>query len=435
MTPATPATPATTVSSCNTDTTSTTGGAERSPRQGTGSFGIRLVHATFLPPRHERIVRQTIEKAERKFDIGADWLSPALSASSLGLSPTLIRRSLQQNEILFRSASSSPNPACTSPSSVPKSVPGLTLIALDHLYTFKAALAAYSASSRCPYRLEDAVDELRRFVLANGTEKLKRSSLARTYDLTFGDAALKDVERMYRRAYGGIKQEGGIEWDEGESPARSDSVRTAKTSVSSIEKELQVEILKHGDDCDTEFEDDEDDEEKVIEEISEKMFFLDETASTPPAVTAITPPPTSQSAQRGPLLKLKTTFDEPLPTRRRPQKEIVQVAENTQEEYFNVRIDIAAEEDDEEEEERTARPIAPGMAFWNSMSIDEVLGADTKSNHRRSSLISSLTGGTRASRQGPMTPNGYDDISPITRGEWGFLMGDQMGKQCTITTC
>jgi len=23
---------------------------------------------------------------------------------------------------------------------------------------------------------------------------------------------------------------------------------------------------------------------------------------------------------------------------------------------------------------------------------------------------------------GPMTPNGYDDISPITRGEWGFLM-------------
>jgi hypothetical protein len=25
---------------------------------------------------------------------------------------------------------------------------------------------------------------------------------------------------------------------------------------------------------------------------------------------------------------------------------------------------------------------------------------------------------------GPTTPNGYDDISPITRGEWGFLMVD-----------
>ena len=33
---------------------------------------------------------------------------------------------------------------------------------------------------------------------------------------------------------------------------------------------------------------------------------------------------------------------------------------------------------------------------------------------------------------GPMTPNGYDDISPITRGEWGFLMGAKAGKTVAV---
>ena len=29
----------------------------------------------------------------------------------------------------------------------------------------------------------------------------------------------------------------------------------------------------------------------------------------------------------------------------------------------------------------------------------------------------------------PITPNGYDDISPITRGEWGFFMnGHEWGQ-------
>jgi len=35
---------------------------------------------------------------------------------------------------------------------------------------------------------------------------------------------------------------------------------------------------------------------------------------------------------------------------------------------------------------------------------------------------------------GPMTPNGYDDISPITRGEWGFLMSGQP-KMARVDVC
>lgn len=42
---------------------------------------------------------------------------------------------------------------------------------------------------------------------------------------------------------------------------------------------------------------------------------------------------------------------------------------------------------------------------------------------------------TSALWNGPMTPNGYDDISPITRGEWGFLMGggaSGVGRQAGV---
>lgn len=42
---------------------------------------------------------------------------------------------------------------------------------------------------------------------------------------------------------------------------------------------------------------------------------------------------------------------------------------------------------------------------------------------------------TSALWNGPSTPNGYDDISPITRGEWGFLMGggaSGVGRQAGV---
>jgi hypothetical protein len=42
----------------------------------------------------------------------------------------------------------------------------------------------------------------------------------------------------------------------------------------------------------------------------------------------------------------------------------------------------------------------------------------------------------RVERVGPMTPNGYDDISPVTRGEWGFLMGEGLiGRVARVETC
>lgn len=115
-----------------------------------------------------------------------------------------------------------------------------------------------------------------------------------------------------------------------------------------------------------------------------------------------------------------------------------------------------------------------GMAGLGGGSIDEVvmLGANTTTttndvmhpmvaaNHllrpstassrrtsrssrgsKRSSNSSGFSGRGRLNAHlGPMTPNGYDDISPITRGEWGLLMisGDgwgAKGRTAAVETC
>jgi hypothetical protein len=126
------------------------------------------------------------------------------------------------------------------------------------------------------------------------------------------------------------------------------------------------------------------------------------------------------------------------------------------------------EGEEEEEEELTARPHSAIKSFanarWtaaagstttttggvgNGVSIDEMLHGGGGGGQRHGDGDGDGGGGgennnTRGSRQqqqhlrvsaaaeervGPTTPNGYDDISPITRGEWGMLM---FGKGRTV---
>lgn len=294
-----------------------------------------------------------------------DWLPAAVSASQSGLTADLLRRSVAQSEVLF-------------------SAPGLTLLSLDHLYTFKSALSSYSATHE-PYRLEDAVDELRRFVLANGRRNLPKSQLLRAYEwLEFDESALTEVQRMYMRAYGGGKGECGIEVD----GLSSSPVITPEPSLRDDDSGSEVE---------TEFEDE-----------------IDAHPEQTPS-----PVPTPQvPVQKGPVLKLQTTFDKPATAV--PDKKKMRQAQILGDEMLDLKIEIEEAEDDGEEE-LTARPDENRrvLSFWNSASIDGVLHADPRASQTL----------------GPMTPKGYDDISPITRGEWGFLMGGQVGRQVAVTTC
>lgn len=285
-----------------------------------------------------------------------EWLSPAVSPAACGLTNDLIHKSIVQNEALFSSE-------------------GLTLIALDGLYSLKAALSAYSRT-KSSLRLEDAVDELRRLVLGSNGRKVLKTDILRSYDwLSVSHDAIKDLDRMYKRAYGGPEEVGAI------SGMTSRENRKHAIHEPAIRTEPEIQD-------------------------STESYSTDIEEDDCPIGIAITkdvhkPLPKAPSP-KAPLLKLQTNFDPP-----------------------KTQFD-----DGEEDEDLTARPSddnVPIMLQPWSCSIDEVMSAGVLSPNGRSSM-----------KLGPRTPNGYEDISPTTRGEWGFLMVDdkfQGARTVAVETC
>ncbi|CAM1502883.1 Fc.00g076590.m01.CDS01 [Cosmosporella sp. VM-42] len=360
-----PMTPCTASSISTTDTMSSA--------MSSGMFGMRLIHASRLPEKREKTLRSTLERAEKKFRVGTEWLAPSVSPASCGLTNQLINTSIVQNEVLFQGE-------------------GLTLLSLDRLYSLKSALSYYS-KTKSHLRLEDAVDELRRIILANNGEKVSKADLLRSYDwLNVSNSALIDLDRMYRRAYGGPEEFGGISGMAGFEPT-----------------------IRPQSEFDYDEEDDDDDEPEI--EIDEAMIGIAITTRQPsfqPTVQITFPPRTP--SPKGPVLKLQTSFE---PKSKKPDD-----------------TEAKESQDEEEDGERTARPSDHSpfmMQPWNTgTTIDQVLNADLLSPNLLSPDLWSP-----ASRLGPMTPNGYDDISPTTRGEWGFLTSDdafQGGRTVAVTT-
>ncbi|KAI1351634.1 hypothetical protein F5Y01DRAFT_111106 [Xylaria sp. FL0043] len=423
--PSTPMTPHT-PSSIATITTAASSCATSHPFQSPESFGVRLIYTSPISPKDEKTIRTTITKAERKFHSGVGRLPPVMSASGCGLSADLVRRSIQQNEVLFSSE-------------------GLTLLGLDRLYSFKAALTAYAKSISTPNsriqtplnspglsnhpihpmpptptlatadgsRLEDAVDCLRRLVLSNGSRPIQKADLYRNFDwMGVNPTALADVERVYKRAYGGPERRGPFE----------------------------LPLKPKGQEPDQDSESD-----------AKRMGFI--KIGTPP-------PP---KAQTTPVLKLNTNITTTPRLIRPKPKAVPQASGQTiqlgvdgqingaQEvngsasgqscnnvEELEIRFDVVEGETQngnncaDEDDDRTPHPLRDGPVrpsmYWPNgnalgQSIDEMLSPyDSR----------------QSQRLGPTTPNGYEDISPITRGEWGFLFkGDTwtQGRTAVVETC
>ena len=260
---------------------------------------------------------------------------------------------------------------------------GLTLLSLDRLYSLKSALSSYSKSGS-HLRLEDAVDELRRIILANNGAKVTKADLLRSYDwLSVSNSALQDLARMYRRAYGGPEQFGGISGMPTiiEPVIRPQDESTSTEEEESEESDLQVDTPKN--------------ESPTIEIPKIETPKIEVAVEVKPVI----PQP------KGLALRLQTNFDTT------PKK-----ADEANDEQKK------AEEDDEDEE-RTAR--ATDQSFmtqtWNTGStIDEVLspgaGPTLLSPNRPIGLIS------------PITPHDFGDLSPTTGAEWRFLMFDDAFK-------
>jgi hypothetical protein len=238
------------------------------------------------------------------------WLSPKslTSTSNCPLTRDLITRSLTQNETLFSSE-------------------GLTLLSLDHIYTFKCHLHTYSRTLS-PSDLTQAVDELRRLVLAQNGQRTTKGYLMRAYEwLGVSLSALVDVNEGYKTAYGGPKRYGGIEVP-APAPARP-SPPALKTTFATTELN--------------------------------KMKLSVSYTPTSPAATGT------------------------------PIRE-VEVGES-------------------------AKGRDQKADLWGNEGLKEDRGP-----HRR----------------GPLTPNGFEDITPVTKGEWCFLMvgeGWKEARTATVETC
>ncbi|KJZ76085.1 hypothetical protein HIM_04541 [Hirsutella minnesotensis 3608] len=160
-------------------------------RDASALFGVGLVHAPGLSSRAYKALCAIMARADEKFAIGGSWFSQPLSPAACGLPGQLFYSSLVQREVLFVSE-------------------GLTLVSLDRFWSLKCALSNYSLT-RKSLRLEDAVDDLHRLVLANDGVKASREDILGSYEwLHVSDEAIADLNRTYRQAYGGQEQVGAI---------------------------------------------------------------------------------------------------------------------------------------------------------------------------------------------------------------------------------
>ncbi|KAK4237056.1 hypothetical protein C8A03DRAFT_35015 [Achaetomium macrosporum] len=498
--PVTPATPFTAMSSLS--GIDGNRAVSRSGVRDSTQFGLKLVYAHPLSPREEKALSQALEKAAKKFKLDPHWLPQAVSPSMLGLPADLMLKSTAQNEVLFSSER-------------------LTLLSLDHLYTFRTALQAYARSDML-CRLEDAVDDLRRLFLANGRRAVRKSALLAAYRWLdpINDASLAEVCRMYGRAYGGIERESGVENDvdpapawplsegnrdsgdveaplakrmgmlepgnrraEGRNSPQQGSGPWAEIRILGLTDTLDKEILISGADIDLDDRSELAEYEAWYREMHDDGAAIEihplrsHPATTTPAVVEIPPPPSSpppdppttatfptdwpQSDEvrshqaaldemqrttpklrpappgRSLALRLQTTFDKPV-------GDLKKHFTTTKQEHLTGQ----GHGEYEEEEELTARPHSAIKSFAN------VRWTFNNSNNNNGMSIDGMLHGARQcpddggdgrgeqhphqqqpeERIGPMTPNGYDDISPITRGEWGFLMFGK-GKTAKVETC
>jgi hypothetical protein len=253
----------------------------------------------------------------------------------------LITHSLTQNEILFIQD-------------------GLTLLSLDHLYTFKSALHTYSRTLS-PQDLTSSVDSLRRLVLSRQGEAVKKNDLIKTYSwLGVSLAALVDVNEGYKTAYGGAKREGGVDMGFSERPTLSPQGLNLPPKLG----------LK------TNFN---------MSELRQMRFNIGgslKSSSSSASDSGDSHSPTSTK------LSSTTTL-------------------------------VGGGEESPIDKEVEVGESAKGRDDWGMKRLE---AKEDKGPHRR----------------GPITPNGFEDITPVTKGEWCFLMvgeGWQEGRKMAVETC
>ncbi|KAG6014847.1 hypothetical protein E4U54_004773 [Claviceps lovelessii] len=394
-----------------------------------GATALLFLHAPDLSPRDQKIQRVVFTKTAHKFNV-SPLLHPAVSPSIYGLSSQLFTNSVIQHDVLFSSD-------------------GLTILSLDRLYSLKAALASYTRH-KSPQRLEDAVDELRRYVLASHGAKVTRSDLCRAYDwLNVGPGAVADLDGMYRRAYGGPDQVGAIAGVESETvtppspPSPPSRLSRLSPPAHSAHPPPPPPIhLDHDnpavDDYASSFLQDQD-VEVLPEHIGLAVTTFSET-------TTRTPSPAPANQTRPLVLRSKWGYED---------DEDDEDDDDDDDDNDNDNDDDDDDEDDDDVKDNASSnssihshhkntPPPPQLHHPSPPPSTSTVGfvplqpSFLDDRNLRGAGTASFSPDDNASMPllGPTTPHAHEDISPITRGEWGFLMaGRGSSRTVKVDTC
>ncbi|OAA71394.1 hypothetical protein ISF_01945 [Cordyceps fumosorosea ARSEF 2679] len=417
MTPLSPPLPKTPLSPPWPMTPSTDGGPSPSYLgiSPTPQHGVRLIYRGDLEPEAERALQAALAKAGRKYG-GAARLAPALSTVACGSSSkALFNNSVGQGDVLFSSS-------------------GLTVVAPDRLYSLKAALSSYARTGARP-RLEEAVDELRRYVLADG--KVQKP-LLRSYDwLGVSDEALADLDGMYRCVYGGSGMQGDIDdmpyfppvpeaalvsaFSDDEDDDDSDGDDEDKREESGCERDKDGETEYH------------DQDSGVYVQERPDSPTLHGPAEDIPDITTTTATPVSacSASPKMPLLRLQTSFAKTRARRSSSADDDDTGRRQPEGEEDGAAVTALPEDDEAGQEATSATNHHQPRRCTRSTSIDQLMLSPT-------AAADHLLPPPSRDQDIPVTPNGYDDISPITRGEWGLFLvnqGFRSARTVAVTTC
>lgn len=164
-------------------------------------YGQGIMPAWPIPRSTQELLAKIVRKACLKFHFGSSWMTALGSTSGKRsskdffdvdrLDPYLLHRSLVQHEVIFGGD-------------------GLTLLSVDHIYTFKHFLAVLSSINWVPLSrvvcLASCIGLLHRInTLYTGRKPLRGYFLRDYNDIEINEACLDEVCREYDLKYGKIE--------------------------------------------------------------------------------------------------------------------------------------------------------------------------------------------------------------------------------------
>ena len=202
-------------------------------------YGQCIMPAWPIPRSSQTVLTKVVRKACEKFHFGSSWMT-ALGATSgkrgsidffdiNRFDPYLIHRSLIQNEVIFGGD-------------------GLTLLSVDHIYTFKHFLGVLSSISWVPLSrmacLASCIELLRRINIVYTGRKPLQGYFLRVYtEVKINQATLEEVCAAYTSKYGKTENlEIKREAENGEDFSQKTSIRNTQSPTIAVQHDLGPEL-------------------------------------------------------------------------------------------------------------------------------------------------------------------------------------------------